>query len=68
MSCIVDKISSPVIPALWRLRQEDLKFKVSLGYIVRVCLKKKKRFYITVHFEGYVSGMVAMRKSILVLR
>jgi hypothetical protein len=23
----------PVIPALWRLRQEDREFKVSLGYI-----------------------------------
>jgi hypothetical protein len=26
---------TPVIPALGRLRQEDLKFKVNLGYIVR---------------------------------
>jgi hypothetical protein len=23
----------PVIPALWRLKQQDCKFKVSLGYI-----------------------------------
>jgi hypothetical protein len=30
----------PVIPALRRLRQEDCKFKVSLAYIVRPCLKK----------------------------
>jgi hypothetical protein len=28
-----------VIPALWRLRQEDLEFEANLGYIVR-CLKK----------------------------
>jgi hypothetical protein len=33
----------PVIPAPRRLRQEDCKFKVSLGYIVRPSLKKKKR-------------------------
>jgi hypothetical protein len=29
-----------VIPALGRLRQEDHKFEVSLGYVVRLCLKK----------------------------
>jgi hypothetical protein len=33
----------PVIPALRRLRQEDNKFKVSLGYIVRPCEKEKER-------------------------
>jgi hypothetical protein len=31
-----------VIPALGKLRQEDGEFKVSLGYIVRRYLKKKK--------------------------
>jgi hypothetical protein len=31
-----------VIPAFGRLRQEDLKFEVSLGYILRLCLKKSK--------------------------
>jgi hypothetical protein len=30
------------IPALRRQRQENHKFKDSLGYIVRHCLKKKK--------------------------
>jgi hypothetical protein len=25
------------------MRQEGLKFKVSLGYIARLCLKKKKK-------------------------
>jgi hypothetical protein len=31
----------PIIPALRRLIQEDCKFKVSLSYIVRPCLKTK---------------------------
>lgn len=31
-----------VIPACRRLRQEDLKFKASLGYAVRSCLKTRK--------------------------
>jgi ubiquinone/menaquinone biosynthesis C-methylase UbiE len=31
-----------VIPVLGRLKQEDCKFKASLGYTVRVCLKQNK--------------------------
>jgi hypothetical protein len=29
----------PVIPALDKLRQEDCKFKATLGYLERSCLK-----------------------------
>jgi hypothetical protein len=32
----------PAVPALRRLRQEDHKFKASLGYIARLYLKKTK--------------------------
>jgi hypothetical protein len=33
---------TPAISAHGKLRQEDLKFKGSLGYTVRPCLRKKK--------------------------
>jgi hypothetical protein len=32
----------PIISALWRLRQEDEEFEISLGYTERAYLKKKK--------------------------
>jgi hypothetical protein len=33
------------MPALRRLRQEELEFKASLGYIVRSCFKKKSLIF-----------------------
>jgi hypothetical protein len=48
----------PVIPALWRLKQEDCefkehlglydKFKVSLGYIGRPCFKQISKQKLTI--------------------
>jgi hypothetical protein len=35
--------STPVIPALGRLRQEGHEFKASLDYLVRPCLKQKQK-------------------------
>jgi hypothetical protein len=32
----------PVIPVHWRLKQENPKFKVNLGYIARPYFKKEK--------------------------
>jgi hypothetical protein len=34
---------TPVIPALRRVRKEDHKFEVNLGYTVRPCLKNRKK-------------------------
>jgi hypothetical protein len=33
----------PIIPALWRLRQEDLMFEANLNCIARLSLKTSKR-------------------------
>lgn len=44
MSCIFTCTNTkaaltPATPALWRLRQEDYKCEVNLGYMVKSCLK-----------------------------
>jgi hypothetical protein len=39
----VEVCPTPVIPALWRLRQKDGEFKDSLGYMTRPCLIKPKK-------------------------
>jgi hypothetical protein len=36
-------MTHPVIPALWRLRQELHEFEVSMGLHMRHCLKKKTK-------------------------
>jgi hypothetical protein len=33
----------PIIPGLRRQRQDDFKFKVSLGYVVRLAQNKKQK-------------------------
>jgi hypothetical protein len=39
----------PVIPEIWRYRQEDCKFKASLGYIVKSCFRKKEYSTASLH-------------------
>jgi hypothetical protein len=34
---------TPVIPALGRLRQEDIEFQASLDCIARLCLKQQQK-------------------------
>jgi hypothetical protein len=51
--CIMARCGgTPIIPALRRLRKRQGRdFKVSLSYIARPCLKKKKTYNIFVYHE-----------------
>jgi hypothetical protein len=40
--CYLETGYVPIIPVLGSLKQEDCKFEVSLGYVVRPCLKQTK--------------------------
>jgi hypothetical protein len=53
---------TPVIPALGRLRQEDWKFQVSLGYIARLNLKNRCVVYVC--GEGRVERKKKKEKKI----
>jgi hypothetical protein len=37
----------PVIPTLEMLRKEDHKFKASLCYKMRICVKEKKKIHVS---------------------
>jgi hypothetical protein len=40
------------IPSLRRLRQENHELKISLGYLVSLCFKKKKKVIFCMEVEG----------------
>jgi hypothetical protein len=47
-----------IIPALRRLRQEDLEFKASQGYIVRKLLTSEATLYYLIEFSYKVSPLI----------
>jgi hypothetical protein len=47
-----------ILQVLWRLKQEDCEFKARLGYLIRPCLKKKKK-------SLKISGRKSNNKTIL---
>jgi hypothetical protein len=57
----------PVIPALRRLRQEALKFKVNLGYIVKPSKNSNKRIlYHLVLERNHVSKLAYHIQEVLI--
>jgi hypothetical protein len=58
ISKIVEELSKwfmPIIPALWKQKQEDGEFEESLGHIVNPVLKKKKIIWAPVGHDCYPS-------------
>jgi hypothetical protein len=53
---------APVIPTLWRLRQEVLELDCSLGYIARPCLKNrnKRKSILLDHFLLKLEGRLGL--------
>jgi hypothetical protein len=45
-----------VIPAPRRLRQEDIEFKDSLGYVMRPCVKQTKKYGYFSQKEPFTAG------------
>jgi hypothetical protein len=54
----------PIISALRRLKQEDLQFEATLGYVVRPCPKKKSKSHCThTQFHVYVCMYMTQLKK-----
>jgi hypothetical protein len=53
---------------VWKLRHEDPKFKASLDYTARLCLKTNKRKWINKMYHVYGGKLFSLKKKgILVL-
>jgi hypothetical protein len=48
----------PLIPALWRLRQEDCKLEASLANLVKICLKNNSNKSLEAALGGFPSILV----------
>jgi hypothetical protein len=47
------------IPVFGRLRQDDQEFQASLGYLIRTCLKKRRKKSMELHkiHSDYINSM-----------